>query len=229
MRQLRYLSLGRIPFERASALQEALRQRVLAGESEAETLLLVEHDPVITLGRRANRTHVLASPALLSSRGIEVVTANRGGEVTYHGPGQLVAYPVMRLSQGVLQHVESLAAAVVEVAESTGVRAVFRRDCPGVWVEDRKLAAIGIHVHRRVAVHGIAFNIATALEDYSLIVSCGMTNLPTSLSREVGRAIAIGEVQNRFLEALGRSLGRTLVEAQLDAHHADITRCFPYR
>jgi len=219
MRPLATRWLGRVRYAEALALQESLRRRILEGDESAETLLLLEHEPVITLGRGADPAHLKAAPAALAARGVELVQSSRGGDVTWHGPGQLVAYPVLRLQGGIVRHVETLAAAVIRVAASHGVRAEFRRDCPGVWIADagdpacggrgRKLAAFGIHVHRRVAIHGAAFNIASALDGFSLIVPCGQPDAtPTSLSVESGKFMEVSDVIESFAEAFCAAAGR---------------------
>jgi lipoyl(octanoyl) transferase len=218
----------------AAALQEQLRAAILAGDPDAERLLLLEHEPVITLGRAADRAHVLASAEALRTRGVELVESTRGGDVTYHGPGQLVAYPVMHLPRGVVAHVRAMADAVVEVAASEGLEAHFRRACPGVWMgppvadeactggAGRKLAAFGVHVHRRVAIHGVALNVATSLDAFSLIVPCGLrASQPTSLASETGRALDVIDVVERFAAAFCRATGR---RAELIG---GIERCFP--
>jgi lipoate-protein ligase B len=213
MKPLAVAWVGRVAHGRALALQEALRRRILDGDDRAETLLLVEHDPVITLGRAARPEHVLAPPSVLAAHGIEVVRASRGGEVTYHGPGQLVAYPVLRLHSGVVAHVQAMADAVLAVAALSGVQAEFRRACPGVWVGDAKLAAFGIHVHRRVSIHGVALNVSTPLEPFSLIVPCGRAGgRATSLAAEAGRPLAVQEIAWPFAEAFARAAGRSPVE-----------------
>jgi lipoyl(octanoyl) transferase len=219
MSGLRCHWLGRVAYADAVALQEALRRRLLDGDHDAERLLLLEHDPVITLGKSARREHLLATPELLAARGITVAESSRGGDVTYHGPGQLVAYPVMRLQNGVVAHVEALAQAVIDLAAAHGVSARFRRDCPGVWVDsgspekqEAKLAAFGVHVHRRVAIHGVAVNITTALSAFDLIVPCGLAGTrATSLAAltpgalpplaDLARAFA-----SRFADAVGRAV-----------------------
>jgi lipoate-protein ligase B len=208
---LRVSWLGRVGYAEAAALQESLRRRILDGDDGAERLLLCEHDPVITLGRGALSANVLAAPELLRARGIAVERSSRGGDVTYHGPGQLVAYPIVRLTRGVVAHVEALAAAAVEVAAAFGVSARFRRDRPGVWVDERKkLAAVGVHVHRRVAIHGMALNVATALDAFELIVPCGLSGTAaTSLSSEAGRPISLAETVEPLAAAFARALGRT--------------------
>jgi lipoate-protein ligase B len=210
---LRWQWLGRVPYREACALQESLRRRILDGE-DAERLLLLEHDPVVTLGRGADAKHLLA-PAELTARGIAVEPSTRGGQVTYHGPGQLVAYAVVRIGS-VVAHVEALCAAAVAVAEAYGVSARYRRDCPGVWVphlsEERKLASVGVHVSRRVALHGLALNVSTALEPFSLIVACGTGARPTSLAVESGRTVTPREVAPAYAAALATALGRLPVE-----------------
>jgi lipoyl(octanoyl) transferase len=160
--------LGRAPYEETWALQERLRAQILAGGDEA--LLLCEHPPIVTLGRSAAASDVLVDAATLAARGIACLRTSRGGQVTYHGPGQLVAYPVVRLRRGVVAHVEWLAAAAVEVAQALGVPAEFRRDKVGVFVGSRKLAAIGVQVSRRVAIHGMALNVTSAA---SAVLSAG--------------------------------------------------------
>jgi lipoate-protein ligase B len=206
--------LGRIGYREAAALQEQLRARILDGDDAAETLLLCEHDPVITLGRGARAEHVLAAPEVLRARGVSVERSTRGGDVTYHGPGQLVAYPVVRLSRGVVAHVEAMAAAAIEVARAHGAQARFRRDCPGVWVGDDKLAAFGVHVHRRVAIHGVALNVSTALDAFELIVPCGLRNTrATSLAALTGRALEPEPLARPFAEAFARAAGRELAWA----------------
>ncbi len=144
--------------------------------------------------------------------------------MTYHGPGQLVAYPVMRLATGVVAHVQAMAEAAIAVAAAHGVQAAFRRDCPGVWCADRtKLAAFGVHVHRRVAIHGVALNVSTALDAFELIVPCGLAGTrATSLSAEAGRPIALVETLLPFAAAFARATGRVVVEEPADV----FKRCF---
>ena len=210
-RPLHTVWLGRIGYRAAETLQETLRRQLLDGDQNAERLLLLEHDPVITLGRAARRENVLLSEEALRARGVELVQSTRGGDVTYHGPGQLVAYPVMRLASGVVAHVQAMADAVIAVAAQHGIAAEFRRDCPGVWVGADKLAAFGIHVHRRVAIHGVALNVSTALDAFQLIVPCGLAGTrATSLVALTGRALSVEALAAPFADAFARSLGRTV-------------------
>jgi lipoate-protein ligase B len=164
--------LGRVAFASATTLQERLREAILAGTG-SDTLLVCEHPPVITLGRRARPEHVLESPAELARLGIEVHPVSRGGEATYHGPGQLVAYPVVRLRKGVLAHVEAMADAVIALLAEHGVRGEWRRAEPGVWIGEAKICAFGIHVRRGVAVHGLALNVSLPSGSFAPIVPCG--------------------------------------------------------
>lgn len=185
MASLRWKFLGRAAYEPVWQLQESLRERILAGDDSAETLLFVEHDPVITMGRSANPANVLSAE-------VPVVRTSRGGDVTVHGPGQLVIYPVVRLPRGVVAFVEAIGGAIADELGARGVAARFGRDPVGVWVgpreAPRKVAACGLHLRRRVAVHGFAVNIADAcLPLFDLIVPCGLRGVAvTSLERELG-------------------------------------------
>ncbi len=171
---MRALWLGRAPYDPVLRVQHALRQQVLAGGEE--TLLLVEHAPVITLGHRATAGDLLVSTERLASQGIEMVRVQRGGQATYHGPGQLVVYPICRLRGGVVGHVDWITRAAVTVAAQLGILAEYRQQPVGVWVGDKKLGAVGVHVEHQVAIHGLALNVtsaATAPFRQGLFVACG--------------------------------------------------------
>jgi lipoyl(octanoyl) transferase len=192
--ELRTEWLGRIGYQAAWDRQHDLVAARAAGEVP-DTLLLLEHDPVLTLGRHADPAHVLAPPELLAARGIALLQVERGGEVTYHGPGQLVAYPIVRLADSGLllrPFVRALEGAMADLAASYGVSADRRDGYPGCWVAldspfPRKLGALGLRVERGITYHGIALNITTDLADFSLIDPCGMTGLTvTSIARELG-------------------------------------------
>ena len=210
-RLLRARWLGRVAYREAWAWQRMLADARAAGELREDQLLLLEHDPVLTLGRNALQAHVVAPPELLAARGIEVVRVERGGEVTYHGPGQLVAYPIVALLSldasgvpaagvggrrplGVRAYVEALEAAMADTCAAAGIVAGQREGHPGCWVEaggilPRKVGALGIRVARGVTYHGIALNVTTNLADFELIDPCGMPGLrTTSLARERARA-----------------------------------------
>ncbi len=216
-RTLRARWLGRIAYRDAWALQQALAAARAERNLDEDQLLLLEHDAVLTLGRNASEAHVVALPELLAARGIEVVRVERGGEVTYHGPGQLVAYPIVALAApgagagldapghaagraeapalGIRPFVEALEGAMADTCAAAGVQAGPRPGHPGCWVGadsplPRKIGALGIRVARGVSFHGIALNVTTNLADFDLIDPCGMPGLrSTSLARERARAL----------------------------------------
>jgi lipoyl(octanoyl) transferase len=228
-RRLRARWLGRVAYRDAWALQQALAAARADGTLAEDQLLLLEHDPVLTLGRNASQAHVLALPELLAARGIEVLRVERGGEVTYHGPGQLVAYPIVALAAGpralgVRPFVEALEGAMADTCAAAGVAAGSRPGHPGCWVAadsplPRKIGALGIRVARGISFHGIALNVTTNLADFGLIDPCGMPGLrTTSLARERGRANlgpadvapsteSVARAATTFAAALARRLG----------------------
>lgn len=176
--------------------------------------MLLEHEPVITLGRSASEGDVLASSAFLSSRGVTLTKASRGGAATYHGPGQLIGYPVVRLRHGVRAHIERMAAAIRTVLAELGVSAQYRPDAPGLWVTGSdqqtppaKICAFGVHVHRRVATHGFALNLDPDLSAFQLIVPCGRRDAgTTSVAALVGEAPKPNELAPIMAEALAREM-----------------------
>lgn len=186
--------LGRVDYRDTHALQHRLateRAEGLIGDQ----LLLLEHPAVLTLGRNADPAHVLASPQALRARGIDVIQVERGGEVTYHGPGQLVAYPIVSLSpRGLMIRplVRALEAALVITCAAHGVVAARRDGHPGCWCDPeggdpRKIGALGLRVERGVTYHGIALNVTVDLADFSLIDACGMPGVrSTSIAAELG-------------------------------------------
>jgi lipoyl(octanoyl) transferase len=187
--------LGRMPYREAWDLQKRLAAERAEG-SIGDRLLLVEHPAVLTLGRQADERHILAPADDLARRGIEVLRVERGGEVTYHGPGQLVAYPIVHLAgRGVLLRpfVRALEAAMIDTCAALGVTAGRRDGHPGCWVdpagaEPRKIGALGVRVERGVTYHGIALNVTTDLRDFDLIDPCGMPGVrSTSIAAETGR------------------------------------------
>ncbi len=214
--------LGRVGYRAAWERQHAL----VAARSEGripDRLLLVEHDPVLTLGRHADPTHVRASEAELTARGMEVIRVERGGEVTYHGPGQLVAYPIVRLAdRGLLLRpfVRALELAMGDTAAAYGVDATRRDGYPGAWCDadgprPRKLGALGLRIERGVTYHGIALNVSTSLADFELIDPCGLHDIEvTSVARERRWAgdgarpstASVAEAAGRFDEAFQRRL-----------------------
>jgi len=217
--------LGRIAYRDAWALQKRLVEARAAGQIP-DTLLLLEHDAVLTLGRNADDAHVLARPSELRRRGVEVIRVERGGEVTYHGPGQLVAYPILRLGdRGILIRplVRALEDAMIETCVELGVSATRRDGHPGCWVIDagrppRKIGALGIRVERGVSYHGVALNIDADLRDFELIDPCGEPGLiSTSIAEELGRTAepptteVVGRAARTFAARLAAQL-RTEIE-----------------
>ena len=187
--------LGRIDYREAHALQKRLVDDRADGRI-GDQLLLLEHPAVLTLGKNSDPAHILASTEELEARGIEVQRIERGGEVTYHGPGQLVAYPIVRMHErGLLLRpfVRALEAALVETCRALGVESARRDGHPGCWCdadgpEPRKIGALGLRVERGVSYHGIALNVSVDLDDFALIDACGMPGVTsTSIARELGR------------------------------------------
>jgi lipoyl(octanoyl) transferase len=187
--------LGRIDYPAAHALQKRLVEQ-RASDEIGDRLLLLEHPAVLTLGKNSDPAHILATDAELAYRGISVERIERGGEVTYHGPGQLVAYPIVRLHErGLLVRpfVRALETALVETCGALGVEAARRDGHPGCWCavdspSPRKIGALGLRVERGVSYHGIALNISVGLGDFALIDACGMPGVDsTSIARELGR------------------------------------------
>ena len=210
--------LGRIGYGDAYALQKRLVDQRAAGEI-GDQLLLLEHPPVLTLGRNSDPGHILASPAELARRGIAVERVERGGEVTYHGPGQLVAYPIVRLHERDLllrPFVRALEAALMATCADLGVAAARRDGHPGCWVDPdgtvpRKIGALGLRIERGVSFHGIALNVTVDLRDFELIDPCGMPGVvSTSIARELG---VPDEPSTASVERAGRSFASAFADA----------------
>jgi lipoyl(octanoyl) transferase len=213
-RPLRTGFLGRVPYAPAAALQERLRDALLRGEGE-EHLLLLEHPSVFTLGRNADPTDVVADVTWLDRRGVEVRESDRGGQATYHGPGQLVGYPILDLKpdrRDVRRYVRDLEEVLIRTLADYGVAgepALSPRPV-GVWVGERKIASLGIHLRHWVTTHGFALNVTTDLSFFSGIVACGMPSAPmTSIEEQSGAAPALEAVAARvilhFCEVFGRA------------------------
>jgi lipoyl(octanoyl) transferase len=186
--------LPAVPYRDGVALQERLRERVIAGELP-DLLLLLEHPPVYTLGRRSRPGDLPLSAAYLAEQGIDVVPTDRGGKLTYHGPGQLVGYPIMRVDD-VIAFLRTMERAIVAALAEVGIAARSRdadgRDYTGVWVQDRKIASIGVHLSRGVSTHGFAVNVDNDLAPFGWVVACGLPDVRmTSLATEgAGESVA---------------------------------------
>jgi len=226
------LHLGRVPYAEAMAIQQqviAARKQGLVGD----TLLLLEHPPVLTLGRNAHRANVLASDELLAQRGVELHEVNRGGDVTYHGPGQLIGYPIVDLRGdlpgkkgpylGPVDYVRLLEEALIRTCAEFGVMTKRIPKCTGVWIfaggfdaedrtperkiQEKKIAAIGVHVSQAVTSHGFALNVTTDLRDFDWIVPCGIRDRGvTSLELEADPTME--PTMDRALNVTARNFGR---------------------
>ncbi len=188
--------LGVVAYDDAAALQTELHAQRVAGEID-DTLLLLEHSHVYTIGRRGSRSEVLLDADALGSRCVQVVETDRGGQVTYHGPGQLVGYPIIDLGPGadLVKYVRRLEDVMIGTASRFGVHADRNVCNSGVWVGDAKLGAIGVRVARNVTKHGFALNVSPDLSYFDGIIACGLTDKGvTSMASELGRKPPIGEV-----------------------------------
>ena len=200
---IQYLYLGRVGYDEGLRLQAEIAELRFAGRVD-NVLLLLEHPPVLTLGRNAHRSNILASDEMLARRGVTIHEINRGGDVTYHGPGQLVGYPIFDLRSlrnptggrmGPVDFVRLMEEALIRLCAEFGVRSRRLKGLTGVWCgsaggsTERKIGAIGIHVARGITSHGFAFNVTTDLRDFALIVPCGIPDhAVTSLSQEVQKS-----------------------------------------
>jgi lipoate-protein ligase B len=209
-------ALGVVPYPISLAIQRRLAEERAAG-LRPDTLLLLEHPPTITLGRRAGQEDLLWGAERLVGAGIVIARAGRGGRATYHGPGQLVGYAISRLSRhgrGVRRFVAQMETVLLDVAQGFGVTASRRAGHPGVWVRDRKLASIGIEVRRGISRHGFALNVDVDLRPFGAIVPCGVPGLEvTDLTREAGSRITVEAAALRVLAAWRRRFGEIVEEA----------------
>jgi lipoate-protein ligase B len=213
---------GRMPYDRAWALQRAL---VSARQEERtpDVVLFTEHPPVITVGRAGRASNILASREILAARGVDVYDVERGGDVTYHGPGQLVGYPIVHLralDEDVVRYVRLLETALITAVGAWGIAADRLRGYPGAWVGGAKIAAIGVAVKRKVTMHGFALNVDPELSSFDLINPCGLGRPVTSMARLLGRPVALEDVRPAVARALGEALQVTftpLTPADLEA------------
>jgi lipoate-protein ligase B len=205
--------LGHVPYADGVAIQETLCARRQAGELP-DTMLLLEHPPVYTRGRRAGSQDLPLPESFYRDKGIDVADTDRGGKLTYHGPGQLVGYPIMAIDD-VGHYLRTIEAAIVDALAVEGIVARSRAsegiDYTGVWVQDRKIASIGVHVSRGVTTHGFAVNVDNDLQPFSWVLACGLPDVQmTSIAHELDTAHAPGlpcfrrEMAYRFCEAHGR-------------------------
>jgi len=216
----RIIDLGLIGYAEAYALQQRVVAARKAGAIE-DVLLLCEHPHVITQGRNGKRENLLASEHVLRQKGVEFHATNRGGDITYHGPGQLVGYPILNLGairRDVLWYVRTLEDAMIRATAEFGISAERVAGKTGIWVRtgdtEEKLAAIGVHISRWVTSHGFAYNVSTDLRNFDLIVPCGIADRKaTSLEKLLGRNVDAKEVAPRLAKHLGELLGLDMKEA----------------
>ena len=226
MKEVLCKDLGRMGYSECWDLQRSLFERMLSAkrgdeaarqqiECNAGWILLVEHNPVYTLGKSGKSENMLVSEQYLRSIGAEFYRIERGGDVTYHGPGQIVGYPILDLEKlgiGLRQYIDSMEQAIIEVCAEWGVEAGRIEGASGVWIEPqspraRKICAIGVRSSRYVTMHGFAMNVATDLRYFSHINPCGFVDKGvTSLSREVGREVALDEVKAQIVKHLAEKL-----------------------
>lgn len=212
------VDLGSLDYLEALALQRRVHSRVANGDIP-NVLLLLQHPPVYTIGRRTDREDVLASDAKLSELGVDVCRTDRGGAATYHGPGQLICYPILRLREigmGPLSYVRALERAIASMLAELGIAAASDSRPTGVWVGDAKIAAIGVRVSRGTTMHGVALNVCTDLSYFEHIVPCGMRGAKATSIRERGAALdvssAIDILAPHFARVFACSLVRSLPE-----------------
>jgi lipoate-protein ligase B len=201
------LDLGVRAYREVWELQHRLHEAVRLGR-QPDTWIVVEHPPVITLGRAAKRENVLMDACELAARNVDLVEIERGGDVTYHGPGQLVVYPIRKLERfrEVVPLVRSLEGAVIDACARFGVRGERWSGHAGVWVGRNQICAIGLAIQRMVSLHGLALNVSTDLTYDRLINPCGLTDRGvTSLSKEIRRSVSIAQVKHVLLEELART------------------------
>jgi lipoyl(octanoyl) transferase len=231
MKRCHVVELGVIGYAEAWALQERLVAARKRGDAP-DVLLLCEHPPVITLGRSGKIENLRVSDALLHQKGVEFHRTNRGGDITYHGPGQLVGYPVLQLGEirrDVVWYVRMLEEAMIRASAAFGVEAVRIKGCTGVWVRpeklenapqpvaEEKLGAIGVHISRWVTSHGFAYNVSTDLRYFDLIVPCGIVGRgTTSLEKLLGRPVAREEPRARVIEGFGAAFDFEMVAVGRD-------------
>jgi len=212
--QARLLDLGLRSYREAWDLQHEIHEAVRSGDAP-ETWIFVEHAPVVTLGRNAKEENVLLSRETLAARGVDLVQIERGGDVTYHGPGQLVVYPIRRLERfrEVVPLVRALEGAIISVCAQFGITAERWSEHAGVWVGRNQICAIGLAVQKMTSLHGIALNVSTELSYDALINPCGLTDRGiTSLSREAGRPVSIAQAKPIVQAALSKTFDVTFLD-----------------
>ena len=206
-------SLGLVPYQTSWDMQRSIHAQVAEGQSP-NSLLLLEHPHVYTLGRRGQTSDILADESLLKKLGAELHHVDRGGEVTYHGPGQLVGYPIVNLRQwrgGPLKFVQALERTLISALQEYGIEAESEDRPTGVWVGDAKIAAIGVRVSQGVSMHGFALNVSPDLSYFKHIVPCGLPDADvTSMAQQLERAPEVGDVAEAVTRCFGEAFGMAM-------------------
>lgn len=214
-RLLRLERMGRIGYAPMLALQERRHDEVAEARAD-DTLFLLEHEAVITLGKNSGDGHVLASRELLAAAGVELFATSRGGDVTYHGPGQIVGYPILQLQEGerdIKHYVHRLEEILIRACADYDIRAERVEGLRGVWVGREKIGAIGVRIARWATLHGFALNVSPDLDAFRLIVPCGLRDKGvTSMAKLLGAAPPLTEVEERLAHHAGEVLDRRLLE-----------------
>lgn len=207
--------LGLLDYRDAWNVQLETHAAVAEGRA-LPTLLLVEHPPVITFGKKGGRANLLADPVLLAEQGFSLYDIERGGDVTYHGPGQLVGYPILPIGRMVRSYLRNLEAVMVEVLADYGLQGEGSPGYAGVWVGDEKVVAIGVAIKRNVSFHGFAFNISTDLSHFSHIIPCGIKDKGvTSLSKLLGQNVTLSEVKLKLIRAFAEVFDMNIFESEV--------------
>ncbi|MEZ4586067.1 MAG: lipoyl(octanoyl) transferase LipB [Gemmatimonadales bacterium] len=226
------VALGRVPYGEALTLQRRLCRARIDGALDHDVLLLVEHPPVVTLGRGTQQTSLPLAPALLEQRGLEVFEVERGGDVTLHAPGQLVGYPIFHLEHhrtDLHWYLRTIEAALIDAVGALGIAAEREAGLTGVWTGGRKLASIGVHVKRWVTLHGFALNVTTDLSLFDLIVPCGIAGVRmTSVAAETGRVdrdALWSETEEATVLSFGRTFERPMRRAPASSLDQALAAC----
>ena len=203
--------LGVVPYSQALELQRGIARQRIDGSIPEDVLLLLEHPPVVTLGRSSKEKHLLASPELLRARGVELFEVERGGDVTFHGEGQLVGYPIIDLKRhkrDLHWYLRQVEEALIVALGALGIAAERSPGYTGVWTAGRKIASIGVHARDWVTWHGFALNVSTDLRFFDLIVPCGIQSVTmTSVSQELGHPVSVAEVTSVVAASFGTTFG----------------------
>jgi lipoyl(octanoyl) transferase len=219
--RVQWVSLGRVEYEEGLRIQQERVEALLAGEDDRQTVFALEHPPTITIGRHGTMEHVLASPEQMRAMGMRVYEVDRGGDVTYHGPGQFVMYPILHLDpwgNDVGRFVRMLEECAIRALASVGIRAGRLEGYPGAWVGDQKICAVGVRMRRRpsgelVTSHGLAINVTTDLSHFSAIIPCGIADKGvTSVEALLGRPVPMTDWEARMRSAFAEVFGVEWVE-----------------